>query len=186
MYLKDKEHSINMLNPMLLIPPERINASILLIRGKKVLLDRDLASLYEVPTRVLIQAVKRNQERFPADFMFQLSKSEFENWKSQFVISNSGIKMGLRKRPYAFTEHGIAMLSSVLRSKRAVQVNITIMRAFVRLRDMLASNKELAQKLAELEAKYDEQFRTVFDAIRALMAPDVPEGGDRQIGFRLE
>ena len=124
----------------LLIPVERIERAILLIRGEKVLLDRDLAELYGVETRVLVQAVKRNLRRFPADFMFQLSKDEFENWRSQFVMSNPGSKMGLRRRPYAFTEQGVAMLSSVLNSDRAIEVNIAIMRAFVRLRDMLATH----------------------------------------------
>ncbi|HEU5406600.1 MAG TPA: ORF6N domain-containing protein [Nitrospira sp.] len=127
-------------------------------------------------TRALVQAVKRNRERFPKDFMFQLTEKEFESLKSQIVTSSWG---GLRRaRPYAFTEQGVAMLSSVLNSKRAVQVNITIMRAFVRLRDMIASNKELARRLAELERKYDRQFKVVFDAIRELMTPPkLPFGG---------
>ena len=153
-----------------LIPAERIERSILLIRGEKVLLDRDLADLYQVETRVLIQAVKRNIGRFPTDFMFQLSTKELERWRSQFVMSNHAAKMGLRRRPYAFTEQGVAMLSSVLHSERAVDVNIEIMRAFVRLRQMLASHEELARKLDALEKKYDAQFRVVFDAIRQLMA----------------
>src|SRR5262249_55210642 len=136
------------------IPSERIEKAILLLRGQKVMLDRDLARLYGVPTGVLNQAVSRNQSRFPPDFMFQLDAEEFENWKSQFVISNSGAKMGLRKRPFAFTEQGVAMLSSVLRSPRAIAVNIAIMRAFVRLRELLATHKDLARKLAELESKY--------------------------------
>ena len=134
-----------------LIPAERIERSILLIRGEKVLLDRDLADLYQVETRVLIQAVKRNIGRFPTDFMFQLSTKELERWRSQFVMSNPAAKMGLRRRPsYAFTEQGVAMLSSVLHSERAVDVNIEIMRAFVQLRQMLASHKELAHKLDAL------------------------------------
>ena len=128
-----------------LIPAERIERSILIIRGEKVLLDRDLADLYQVETRVLIQAVKRNIGRFPADFMFQLSAKELERWRSQFVMSNPAAKMGLRRRPYAFTEQGVAMLSSVLHSERAVEVNIEIMRTFVRLRQMLASHEDLAQ-----------------------------------------
>jgi len=144
-----------------LIPSERIERSILLIRGHKVMLSTDLAELYGVEPRILVQAVKRNITRFPQDFMFQLSKEEFSNLKSQVVISSWG---GLRRAPpYAFTEQGVAMLSSVLRSKRAIQVNIEIMRAFVRLRQILASNKELAKRLDELEKKYDAQFKVVFD-----------------------
>jgi len=166
----------------LLIPPERIERSILLIRGQKVMLSADLAELYQVEPRVLVQAVKRNIARFPGDFMFQLTEEEFSNLKSQIVISSWG---GLRRaRPYAFTEQGVAMLSSVLRSKRAIRVNIEIMRAFVRLRQMLASNKELAKRLDNLEKKYDAQFRVVFDAIRELMTP--PELKKRPIGFLVE
>ncbi len=158
-----------------LIPAERIERSILLMRGQKVMLDRDLAELYDVSTKVLNQAVRRNQKRFPHDFMFQLSKDEMENWRSQFVTSNSAAKMGLRRRPYAFTEQGVAMLSSVLHSDRAIDVNIAIMRAFVRLREMLASNANHARRLDELERKYDKQFAVVFDAIRQLMAPPSPD-----------
>ena len=165
-----------------LIPAERIERSILLIRGNKVLLDRDLATLYEVETRQLVQAVKRNIERFPDDFMFQLSQEEFENWRSQVVMSNPSAKMALRRRPYAFTEQGVAMLSSVLRSPRAVVVNIEIMRTFVRLRQMLASHADLARKLNAMERKYDQQFKVVFDAIRQLMAPAEPKKR-RKIGF---
>jgi hypothetical protein len=149
------------------------------------MLDRDLAALYEVSTGVLNQAVKRNKQRFPADFMFQLSAAEFAHWKSQFVISNSGEKMGLRKRPFAFTEQGVAMLSSVLHSERAVDVNIAIMRAFVRLRELLLTHRDLARKLDQLEQKYDENFRIVFDAIRQLMAPP-PTKAKRKIGFAGE
>ncbi len=175
----------------LLIPQERIERCILLIRGQcillirgqKVMLDRDLANLYGVETGVLNQAVKRNLSRFPADFMFQLSDAEMQNWISQIVISNPGAKMAVRKRPYAFTEQGVAMLSSVLRSKTAIEVNIAIMRAFVRLRELLSSNKDLARRLDELEKKYDENFRVVFDAIRQLMAPPAPTGKKRRIGF---
>src|SRR5262245_62040606 len=167
-----------------LVPAERIELSILLIRGEKVLLDRYLANLYQVETRMVIQAVKRNIGRFPADFMFQLSTKELEEWRSQFVTSNPAAKMGLRRRPYAFTEQGVAMLSSVLHSERAVEVNIEIMRAFVRLRQMLASHTDLARKLDTLEKKYDAQFRVVFDAIRQLMAPPTTEQKTRRIGFR--
>jgi len=165
--------------PATAVPAIEIERHILLIRGEKVMLDADLAALYEVETRVLTQAVRRNIERFPADFMFQLSKEEFDHLRSQTVISSWG---GRRYPPYAFTEQGVAMLSSVLRSDRAVQVNVEIMRAFVRLRRMLASNKELEQKLSELEQKYDEQFKIVFDAIRQLMTPPDPKQ-KRPIGF---
>ena len=151
---------------------------ILLIRGEKVMLSGDLAELYEVEPRALVQAVKRNQERFPADFMFQLSRAEHENLKSQFVISSWG---GARATPYAFTEQGVAMLSSVLRSPLAVQVNIAILRAFVKLRAILASHRDLARRLEEMESRYDAQFRAVFDAIRELMRP--PEKPRRRIGF---
>ncbi len=174
----------------LAIPPERIEARILLIRGEKVLLDTDLAELYGVETKVLNQAVRRNSERFPEDFMFQLSAKESENLRlhfgasslrSQFVTSNAG-RGGRRYNPLAFTEQGVAMLSSVLRSERAVQVNIAIMRAFVKLRAMLASHGDLARRLNEMEKKYDAQFKVVFDAIRELMKP--PEKPRRRIGFR--
>ncbi|MCK4504728.1 MAG: ORF6N domain-containing protein [Candidatus Aegiribacteria sp.] len=161
------------------IPAARIERSILLIRGEKVILDQDLAELYSVETRILVQAVKRNINRFPADFMFQLSDDEFSDLKSQIVMSSWG---GRRTAPYAFTEHGVAMLSSVLRSPSAVQVNIEIMRAFVRLRRMLESHTELARKLKALEHKYDQQFKVVFDAIRQIMNPDPPPKR-RQIGF---
>lgn len=168
--------------PTSLVPVERIEKSILLIRGEKVMLDFDLADLYGVETRVLVQAVKRNVDRFPRDFLFQLTKEELEDWRSQIVISKPSAQMGLRRRPYAFTEHGVAMLSSVLRSKRAVQVNIEVVRAFVRLRKLLASHEALAGKLAEMEKKYDAQFRVVFDAIRQLMSPPEPKKRPR-IGF---
>ncbi|MDZ4796955.1 MAG: ORF6N domain-containing protein [Bryobacteraceae bacterium] len=169
----------------LLIPAERIERAILLIRGEKVMLDRDLAALYAVETRALVQAVKRNLRRFPPDFMFQFSKAEMEHWRSQFVMSNPAAKMGLRRRPYAFTEQGVAMLSSVLHSERAVLVNIEIMRAFVRMRHILAAHGDLARKLEALEKKYDNQFKIVFDAIRQLMAPPTePKKG--KIGFGRE
>ena len=140
-----------------------------------------LANLYQVEPRALIQAIKRNLNRFPGDFMFQLTAEEWENLKSQFVISSWG---GVRTPPYAFTEQGVAMLSSVLNSDRAVQGNIEIMRAFVRLRQLLASNADLARKLESLEKKYDEQFKVVFDAIRQLMSP--PEPKRREIGFHVK
>ncbi len=160
------------------LPVERIESRIYLIRGEKVILDEDLARLYEVETRILVQAVKRNMERFPDDFMFQLSSSEFETLRSQIVISSWG---GRRTPPFAFTEQGVAMLSGVLRGKRAVFVNIEIMRVFVRLRRMLADNAELSRRLAALERKYDGQFKVVFDAIRALMKSE--EKPKRKIGF---
>ena len=143
------------------------------------MLSIDLAALYDVPVKALVQAVKRNRSRFPADFMFQLSEREFANLKSQFVTSSWG---GLRRaRPYAFTEQGVAMLSSVLRSRRAVRVNLEIMRAFVRLRRLIARHADLERRLAELERRYDGQFRVVFDAIRELMA--TPPIIRRRIGF---
>ena len=174
-----------------LIPIERIERSILLIRGQKVMVARDLAYLYGVPTKVLNQAVKRHADRFPEDFMFQLTMEEARIWwtevrggglRSQIVTLKRG--QHIKYRPYAFTEHGILMLSSVLNSERAVQVNIEIMRTFVRLRRMLASDSELARKLGVLEKKYDAQFKIVFEAIRQLMEP--PETKKRPIGFLVE
>ncbi len=160
--------------------PEQITRSIFVLRGHRVMLSTHLGSLYGVEPRVLVQAVKRNIERFPPDFMFQLTRQEFASLKSQFVISSWG---GLRRAtPYAFTEQGVAMLSSVLRSKRAVQVNVEIMRAFVTLRELLATHKDLARKLEALERKYDVQFKVVFDAIRQLMTPPAPKM--KRIGFR--
>lgn len=168
-----------------IIPVER---RILSLRGHKVMLDADLAELYGVATKVLNQAVKRNIERFPQDFMFQLTKKDVDGlvdyWdssalRSQFVTSNR--RGGRRYLPLAFTEQGVAMLSSVLHSPRAVQVNIAIMRAFVKLREILATHRELARRLDELESKYDKQFRAVFDAIRELMTP--PPKPRRRIGF---
>jgi hypothetical protein len=161
------------------MPVESIEKRIYVIRGHKVILSTDLAELYDVEPRALVQAVKRNMGRFPEDFMFQLTKDEFDNLKSQIVISSWG---GLRRAtPYAFTEQGVAMLSSVLRSSRAIQVNIEIIRAFVRLRRILGSHRDLARKLEELEKKYDQQFQVVFEAIRQLMAP--PSTKKRVIGF---
>jgi len=157
------------------IPAERIEGAILLIRGEKVLLDKDLALLYGVSTSVLNKAVTRNVDRFPPDFMFRLTRREFSELKFHFGTSSRG---GTRKLPRAFTEQGVAMLSGVLKSKRAVRVNVEIMRAFIKLRRMLASNDELARKLEELEKKYDEQFGVVFEAIRQLMTP--PEKSKKQ------
>jgi len=165
--------------PKSIVPVERIDRSILLIRGRQVMLDADLAKLYEVETKVLNQAVKRNIERFPNDFMFQLSEEEFDFLRSQSVTSSQW--GGRRYPPYAFTEQGVAMLSSVLRSRRAVLVNIEIMRAFVRLRQILSSHAELARKLNELEKRYDTQFKVVFEKIKKLMTP--PELKRKRIGF---
>ena len=165
------------------LPIERIQKSIYLIRGWNVMLDRDLAELYGVETRVLNQAVRRNIDRFPKDFMFALTREEIRNI-SQIVIS-SEIKHA--RNVHVFTEQGVAMLSSVLRSKRAVQVNIEIMRAFVKLRQMLVTHKELARKLADLERQlkdHDEHIQTIFEAIHQLMSP--PEGTKRKIGFEVK
>lgn len=157
----------------------RIETRILLVRGERVMLSSELAALYQVEPRVLVQAVKRNIDRFPSDFMFQLDAEEQAVLKSQLVISSWGGSR--RAAPYAFTEQGVAMLSAVLRSPRAVSVSIEIMRAFVRLRRMLESNADLARKLAQIERRYDAQFKVVFDAIRDLMAPS--PSGKRPIGF---
>ncbi len=165
-----------------LIPAERIEKAILLLRGQKVMLDADLAELYSVETKALVRAVKRNLDRFPADFLFQLNKEEFDDLRCQFGTSSSERWGGRRYLPYAFTEQGVAMLSSVLRSTRAVRVNIEIMRAFVRLRQLLATHADLARKLENLEKKYDAQFKVVFDAIRQLMVPP-PEPRRGRIGF---
>ena len=169
-----------MTKTLVLIPQESIESKILLVRGRKVIMDRDLAVLYDVPTKALKQSVKRNLERFPLDFMFELSDSEFKNWRSQIVTSNQD-KMGLRHKPYAFTEQGVAMLSSVLNSKRAIQVNIQIMRTFIKLKEMIAKHKNLTQKIAQLERKYDHQFKIVFDAIRELITEK--EKPKPKIGF---
>jgi hypothetical protein len=171
--------------------PEQIARSILMVRGHKVLLDSQLAAFYGVETKALNQAIKRNQQRFPADFMFQLSDEEFENWRSQIVTSNPAAKMGLRRRPYAFTEQGVAMLSSVLRSPRAVEVNIQIMRAFVQLRQLLSLHKELADRLAKLENEtrdrnhaVAQQFQKVFALLEQLFSQPAPSR--KPIGFHVQ
>ena len=146
------------------------------------MLDADLARLYGVPTKVLIQAVKRNITRFPADFMYQLADKEFMNLRSQFVTSNRG---GRRYLPYAFTEQGVAMLSSVLNSERAIQVNVQIMRAFTRLREILLTHAELRRKIEEMEKKYDQQFQIVFEAIKQLIEPS-PDKPKKRIGFQAD
>ncbi len=166
-----------------LIPIGRVARSIHFLRGQKVILGQDLAALYGVTVGALTQAVKRNPGRLPKDFVFQLNAKELANLKSQFVISSWG---GRRVLPYAFTEQGVAMLSSLLKSDRAVKVNIAIMRAFVKLRETLESNRELARKFAELEkhvGKHDEEIGAIIDAIRRLMAP--PEKPRREIGFHV-
>ncbi|MFO1245204.1 MAG: ORF6N domain-containing protein [Ramlibacter sp.] len=165
-----------------LVPtPERLAKLVTLIRGEKVMLDADLASLYGVEARALNQAVARNRERFPEDFMFQLTEEEWAAVRSQTVISHG--RGGRRYAPYAFTEQGVAMLSSVLRSQRAVEVNIAIMRTFVQLRRLMDSNRDLARRIDALEARYDEQFSAVFDAIKQLVSEDQKRKGKRPMGF---
>lgn len=164
-----------------LVPAERIESRIYLIRGEKVILDSDLAELYGVTTKALNQAVRRNRERFPADFMFQLRHEEFVHLRSQIVTSSSN-HGGRRHPPLAFTEQGVAMLSGLLNSPRAIAVNVAIMRTFVRLRQLIATSADLARKLAALEKKYDAQFKIVFDAIRELMSPVAPLR-NREMGF---
>ena len=165
----------------LTIKTEAIERKIYLICGQKVMLDSDLAALYGVKTKVLVQAVKRHIKRFPSDFMFQLSEDEDKVLRSQFVTLKQGRGKHPKYLPYAFSEQGVAMLSSVLNSERAIEVNILIMRAFVKLREMIASHKDLARKFEELEKKYDGQFQIVFEAIRQLMA--IEEKPKRKIGF---
>jgi hypothetical protein len=167
----------------LMVPVEVIERRIYLIRGQKVMLDSDLAELYQTPTKSLNLAVRRNRDRFPDDFMFQLTKEEASALRFQIETSNKG-RGGRRYPPYGFTEHGVAMLSSVLKSKRAIQVNIIIMRAFVRLREMLSSHRDVLRKLEDLERKYqghDAQITAIFDAIRKMI--DTPSRPRRHIGF---
>ena len=174
--------------------PECLAKLVFFIRGEKVLLDADLADLYGVATKVLNQAVKRNRDRFPADFMFQLTLEEWEGMRSQFVTSypdsspmKSQIVTASRRKltaiPYAFTEQGVAMLSSVLRSQRAVEVNIAIMRTFVQLRRLMDSNRDLARRIDALEARYDEQFSQVFEAIKQLITDDKSRKAKPPMGF---
>lgn len=164
---------------MKIIPQEIIQSKIFLIRGKKVMFDKDLAALYGVKTEQLTRQVRRNIDRFPNDFLLQLTSEEFKNLIRHFGRSSWG---GTRKLPFAFTEHGILMLSSVLNSPRAIQVNIQIMRTFTKLREMLSSHVELKRKIEEMEKKYDYQFKVVFDAIKKLLGP--PEKSKESIGFR--
>lgn len=175
------------------VPIELVENSILLIRGQKVMLDRDLARLYRVQAKALNQAVKRNFGRFPEDFTFQLTPQEASAWlaekararsRSQNVTLKTRRGQNVKYQPYAFTEHGILMLSSVLKSERAVQVNIQIMRTFVRLREMLTSNADLTRRLDALESNYDRKFRVVFEAIRQLISPPTPKR--KEIGFRVK
>ena len=170
-------HEIKMKN--IVLPTEIIENKILLIRGKKIMLDRDLAKLYGVELKTLNQAVKRKAKRFPGDFMFQLDRQELTILKSQFVTSSWG---GVRKLPYAFSENGIAMLSSILNSERAIQVNIQIMRTFTKLREWLLTHKELKVKIEKMERKYDGQFQIIFKAIKSLLEPPL-EKPKRKIGF---
>jgi hypothetical protein len=165
-------------NPLAL--QEDIVGKIYFVRGKKVMLDKDLALLYGVTTKRLKEQVKRNLERFPQDFMFQLRKQEFTNLRSQIATSRWG---GVRYMPYAFTEQGVAMLSSILNSKRAIQVNIQIMRTFTKLREMLLTNEMLRLKIENIERKYDNQFKVVFDAIKKIL--EVPIKPKRRIGFHV-
>jgi phage regulator Rha-like protein len=168
------------------IPTDRIEKAILLIRGHKVMLDRDLAELYGVATKALNQAISRNRKRFPEDFMFRLTAEETKVLRSQFVTLETGRGKHRKYLAYAFTEQGVAMLSSVLRSDRAIEVNIAIMRAFVRLRGLLTAHKELARKFEDMERKvseHDEHFRIVFEAIRQLMSPPLEREKKRRIGF---
>ena len=164
------------------VSDREVSQRIYFIRGHRVMLDSDLSDLYGVETKNLNRAVRRNLDRFPADFMFELTAREFENLRFQFGTSRSEDHGGRRYLPLVFTEQGVAMLSSVLRSKQAVHVNIEIMRAFVRVRQLMEGNRDLAKKLSELEKKYDAQFKVVFDAIRNLVAPSLP-AGRRKIGF---
>ena len=164
------------------VPMERITNKIHLIRGQKVMLDRDLAELYDAETRTLVQAAKRNKQRFPSDFMFQLSKDEFDSLRSQIVISKK--RGGRRYPPYAFTEQGVAMLSSVLNSDRAIQVNIQIMRAFTKLREMLSTHEDLKKKIEAMEKKYDQQFQVIFEAIKQLLETEAKP--KKKIGFTIK
>ena len=167
-----------------ILPIERIKGAIHVIRGHKVMLDRDLAVLYGVQPKALVQAVKRNLERFPADFMFQLTSPEVETARSQSVTQK--LRRGPRYAPYAFTELGVAMLSSVLRSPRALQVNIEIMRAFVLLRQFALTHEEMSRRIDSLESKFDSEFKRVFAALRELMKPDPPQKPKPTAGFARE
>ena len=171
-----------------IVPTEIIEQKIYIIRGVKVMLSHDLAFLYQVETRVLIQAIKRNQERFPVDFMFQLNEKELNNWRSQIVTSNPGAKMGLRYQPYAFTEQGVAMLSAVLKSKRAVDMSIAIVRAFVKLRELLASHKDLVKEIEKIRREQkgqNQKIESIMNAINKLLAHQIEAKKKEPIGFRI-
>lgn len=179
---QDKKVKMANSDKELMIPDELVMNKICLIRGQKIMLDRDLAELYDVETKVLNQAVKRNSDRFPADFMFQLTKKEFENLKSQFVTSSWG---GVRKMPFAFTEHGVAMLSSVLKSEIAIRVNIQIIRIFTRMREMIMTHKDILLQLEKIEKKltgHDEDITLIFGYLKQLLNP--PQSPRRKIGFK--
>jgi hypothetical protein len=169
----------------LLLADEVIMNKIYLLRGQKVMIDRDLAELYGVETKVLKQAVKRNMSRFPKDFMFEMRKTEFANWRSQFVTSNDGDKMGLRYSPFCFSEQGVTMLACILNSERAITINIQIIRIFTKLREMIITHKDILLKLEQLENTvkgHDENIRMIFEALKQLLSqPKIPR---RRIGFR--
>jgi phage regulator Rha-like protein len=168
------------------IPDEIILNKIYFIKGQKVMLDRDLAELYDVPTKVLKQSVKRNIERFPGDFMFEMSSEELENWRSQIVTSNFSDKMGLRYPPFCFTEQGVAMLSSVLNSKQAIEVNIRIIRLFTKMREVLSTHKDILLKLEQLERKTnknDADIHLIFEALKQLLNP--PNPPRMKIGYKI-
>lgn len=173
-----------------LIPVEMIERKILLIRGEKVMLDADIAELYGVATKRLNEQIRRNSDKFPEDFAFQLAAEEWQSIKSRGDLNRSQFATGSQKHrdprflPWVFTEHGAIMAATVLNSKQAVAMSVYVVRAFVKLREMIASHKDLAKRLDELEKKYDSQFKVVFDAIRQLMAP--PETKKKKIGFRRE
>lgn len=180
-----KEKSLPMEIGITVVPVERIERQIYLIRNHKVMIDSDLADLYQVPTKALNQAVRRNANRFPDDFMFRLSKDELDNWRSQTVTSNPAARMALRRPPYAFTEHGVAMLSSVLKSDRAVQVSILIVRAFIKLREILATHADLAARLERVESTQEQHASVI-----TILAEEIdnlkdlpPETSKRRIGF---
>lgn len=171
----------------IIISSERIVSKIYIIRNRKVMIDRDLAKLYGVPTKSLNLAVKRNIKRFPEDFMFQLTKEELKNWRLQIETSNSD-KMGLRRPPYAFTEHGVAMLSSVLNSDRAIKINIQIIRTFIKIRELLTTNDALQRKIMELEKKYgshDDKIKKIFTTLNLLLLDEKVEKSKKEIGFKL-
>jgi len=174
-------------NQSVVIASELIENKIFFIRGKKVMFDRDLAELYGVETRILNRAIRRNIDRFPEEFMFQLNKKEAEIWQSQFLISQIGTSSwgGTRKVPLVFTEYGVAMLSSVLNSKRAIQVNIQIIKTFIKLKEMIATNRELRIKIEELEKRYDKSFKIVFDTLRKLLEEN-DNNSRKRIGFEAE